>query len=449
MNGPRILLGLTAGSLLLGAGLIGGQVGDYGQWVHLNQIFGVVGGSLVLATAWVWRSRPLPRRWLLVMALFGISLRLAVLPATRELSDDAARYHWDGKAIAHGVNPFLFAPDAPEVARLWTQPIDERINHPWNRTCYPPVAEGLFTIAYFLSPGRLLGLQLLSLLAEIITWVILARELSRRQRPRSWLLLVMWSPLLISQGYLPGHVDMLLLPFVALLLGAVTRKQAGRSGLWLVLACLIKPLPLLFLPAIMRELGWRRTAQLGAVFLGVALVAYWPFRAAGWFLFSSTWLMATDWTFNGSVGHCLELLLPMRQAHLAAGILTGLGIVLVTWRGRDFLSRAVAAFIVFVIFTPTLFPWYLVSVLPLLVLRPQPALLALGVMVPLADQVMIGFRAHAIWSEAPWVRWAQYVAFCGSLAAGVISTRTPTPPPPTPAAGTPRSHNPRTRHGEY
>ncbi len=419
----RTLLVSTALVMLAGTAALGRDVGDFSQWTWLAMTLSVAGGVLVLATAWLWHEQTVPRSLLFMVALLAIFMRLLIMPATRELSDDAARYHWDGKANAHGVNPFMHSPNDPLVARLWTDPVDDRINHPWNITCYPPVAQGIFTVGYKLSPGNLQGLQWLSLLAEILTWIVLARELKRRHQSVNWLLLMVWSPLLVCQGYLPGHLDMFTLPFVALLISAVLAGKGGRSGLWLAMACLVKPLPLMFLPAIALELGWRRTVRLLAVFILVSVVSYIPFRQAGWLLFSSTWLMATDWSFNGSVGAIFESIFPMGRAHLLSGILTGLGILLVAWRGRDFLARVLAAQMVFIIFTPTLFPWYLISAMPLLVLRPQPALLALVVLVPLADLVVINHQLQDLWSETTWVRWVQYLPFYGIVLWAGISNR--------------------------
>jgi alpha-1,6-mannosyltransferase len=423
----RVLLVLVAVVLMAGAVALGRETGDYRLWVRLAIAFEVGGGMLVLAAAWAWQNVLVGRVWLLAVAVVGIALRLAVFPATWELSDDAARYHWDGKAIAHGVNPFIHAPDDPTVAWIGVDEVDGRINHPWNRTCYPPLAQGLFTVGYLLSPGNLRGLQWLNLAAEIFAWFILARELERRRRTFAWLLLMIWSPLLVCQGYLPGHLDLLTLPLVALLACAVLARQSGRAGLWLAAACLVKPLPLLILPAIVREFGLRQSLRLLGVFGLVVAASYVPFLQAGPKLFTSTWLMATDWSFNGSVAAGLESLLSIGEAHLAAGILTGLGVLVAAWRGRDFLERALGAYLVFVIFTPTLFPWYVVSALPLLVLRPGPgmgpALLGLGVLVPLADQVVIAHQLRGVWREAAWVRWAQYLPFYGLLAWEIFSNR--------------------------
>ncbi len=411
----RMLLVLVALVMLTGAAAIGQELGDYHRWVVLIITFQVVGGVLVTVAAWDWRNESVGRSWLVAVVLLGIAMRLVILPATWELSDDAARYHWDGKAVAHGVNPYQYPPDDPAVARLWVDKVDDRINHPWNRTCYPPLAQGLFAVGYVLSPGSLSGLQWLNLVAEILAWAILARELERLKKSFAWLLLMIWSPLLVCQGYLPGHLDLLTLPLVALTVSAVLAGRAGRSGLWLAAACLIKPLPLLILPAIVRELGRRRSLRFLVVFVFVILAAYAPFWQAGFKMFSSTWLMATAWSFNGSVAAILEKVLPMGPAHLIAGVLAGLGVLVATWHGRDFLARALGAYVVFVIFTPTLFPWYLVSAFPLLVLRPQMALLGLAVLVPLADQVVIAHHLHGVWREAAWVRWAQFLPFYGLL----------------------------------
>ncbi len=412
------LIVLTGLFLLISAIMIGQDTGSFSLWTGMTIFTSVIGGLLVLLTTWMWRGARPGNRWLAIVILAGLCMRLAVMPADRELSDDAARYHWDGKVLAHGINPYLFAPDQPAVAHLKTQDIDNRINHPWNRTCYPPLAETLFAVGYVLSPGRLVGLQILSLLAELATWILLARELGRRRRSAGWLLPAIWGPLVIFQGYLPGHLDVLSLPLVTLFILAVLSRRAGRAGLFLALACLIKPLPLLFLPAAMREFGLRDNLRMGSVLGVVILVSYIPFHQAGWNLFSSTWLMATDWSFNGSLGAILEAMLPGRQAHLLSGFLTGSLVLLGAWRGRDFLTRALLAQTAFVVCTFTLFPWYLIGMIPLLVLRPHPALLALYCLAPLSDQVVIGHQLRGVWQPAHWVRPAQYIPFYGLLAVG-------------------------------
>jgi hypothetical protein len=74
-------------------------------------------------------------------------------------------------------------------------------------------------------------------------------------------------------------------------------------------------------------------------------------------------------------------------------------------------TRMIMAQTAFIICTPTLFPWYLVGLLPLLALRPVPSLLALVALVPLADEVVIGYQVTGAWEPALWPRLAIYLPF--------------------------------------
>jgi alpha-1,6-mannosyltransferase len=412
------LLGLT-GTFLLAASLFGGQdEGPFSSWVSIIIAASIACGLLVCLTAAAWRRQTPGRFWPWLVILSALAFRIALLPASHDLSDDAYRYHWDGKVLAHGINPYLHAPDDEAVSHLKNHEIDRRINHPWYRTCYPPFAQVIFAVGYLLSPGRLAGLQVLALIAELAAWLLLIRSLRRRRSPSSYLLLAAWFPLLMFQSYLPGHLDVFLLPFTTLFILATARGRALLAGIALALACLIKPLPLLLLPAALRELGWRKSWRLAMALAAVMLVFYLPFLGAGWRLFSSTWLMATAWSFGGSLASLLEGLLPMQPAHFLAGSLLGAALVLTAWRGRDLISRMQLALAAFVICTPTLFPWYLIVMFPLLVLRPDPALLALAVLIPVADEVVIQYHASQTWSAAGWPAMMVYGSFYSVLIVG-------------------------------
>ncbi len=419
LTGPTarwLILGLTFVCLLAGALFAGCNKDPYDHWLRVVILSEVGCGILVLLAVWSWRQSRPGRTWLVLVILAGLAFRLAVMPASRDLSDDAYRYHWDGKVLSHGINPYLYTPDADQVAHLHIHDVDDRINHPWYRTCYPPLAEFLFAAGYRLSPGRLTGLQLLQLAAELMAWLLLLGELRRRELPAAYLLLATWCPLIVFQGYLPGHLDVLSLPLLVLFVLLVRHGDGWRAGASLGLACLIKPLPLFYMPAAWRELGWRRSLYICLAFAAAVALLYLPFRAAGFKLVESTWLMARQWSFNGSLGALFEQWWPKQTAHYVSGALLASLIVLVTWRGRDLLARILMIQAAFIVCTPTLFPWYLIGMYVLLVLRPDPALLALGVLVPVVDEVLMEYHATGIWDPAGWVKWVQYVPFYTLLA---------------------------------
>lgn len=421
LNRPviRWLILAATGLVLLAASIFAGfDEGPFPRWIWTVIASSIACGLLTILTAYSWRGRTPGVPWLLLVVIAGLAFRIVMMQADRELSDDAFRYHWDGKVVSHGINPYVHAPDDPGVAHLHTDEIDERINHPWYRTCYPPVAQYLFAASYLLSPGSLTGFQSLCLLAELVTWFLLIGYLRRRSLSTSWIVLAAWSPLVAFQGYLPGHLDLLALPFVTIFVLATADRRPWSAGIALALACLIKPLPLIFVPAALREFGIKGSVRFILVFVAAALVSYLPFLDAGGKLFSSTWLMATKWSFNGSIGAILESILPMSQAHLLSAILLAIAIMIATRLGRDLLSRMLLASVAFIVFTPTLFPWYLIGFIPLLVLRPDAALLSLVILIPLADQVVIDHHVRGVWRLASWVQYAEYITFFALLLLG-------------------------------
>jgi alpha-1,6-mannosyltransferase len=426
---PASVLTILAGGALLALSVILGFLPlSQSAWLRIALLGSVACGALLLAAYFSWPRDP-GGRWTLFILGVALAGRLLLFPAGHELSDDAARYHWDGKLLSHGINPFRFSPEefltgtgqddpASGETRVPRHTIDERINHPELPTCYPPLAQLLFAAAYRLSPGRLLGWRILSLLAELACWLLLLRELTRRALPRSRLLLAAWIPLSMIEGYLPGHSDTLGLPLLVLFISDLSEKRAWRAGLWLALAAMIKPLPLLFLPALLRELGWRRSMRALTSLALVLAVFHLPFAGAGERLFSSIWLMAGEWSFGGGLGALIETLLPMGIAHLVSALLIGAVAVIGAWRGRDLPARLIAAIIGLVAFTPTLFPWYLIWALPLLALRPNLPLLAFCLLAPLAEWVQIDYQALGVWAPPLWPQLLQYGVFFGLLLLG-------------------------------
>ncbi len=406
-------------ALLSGSGLcllatalwLGQDQGNFASWVWVSIAAAVGASALIMGSLRLWQTSEPGLIWVLVILLAGVAFRLSLLPSTRYLSDDAYRYHWDGKVSLHGINPYQYPPSHPVLGSLPADDIDTRINHPDVRTVYPPLAQISFACAYWLTPGSLRGFQYLLLLSEILCWLLLWRELRRRKLPQANLLILVWSPLILFETYLPGHVDALALPWLTLFIIALGKKQCVRVGLFLALACLIKPLALIFVPAAAWHLGLKPALKTAATFLAICLLLYAPFLSAGFHLFSSMWLMGKFWSFNASLAAILEEILP-RDLARAVALLTLAGLLLASvMRTRDLLSRLALAMGAFVVCTTTLFPWYLIWMFPILVLRPDPALLLLSALSPLTEIVSIGFRLDGSWDLPLWVRLTLYLPF--------------------------------------
>ncbi|HEY6572527.1 MAG TPA: glycosyltransferase 87 family protein, partial [Candidatus Eisenbacteria bacterium] len=233
------------------------------------------------------------RTWLLIAV--GLLPRLLLLPAEPRLSEDIYRYLWDGRLVAEGVNPFPHAPADPALAR-YHDALLGHLNHADVPTIYPPMAQYLFGAAARLAvepwawKATLLALEALLLLA-------LVSLLRARGLPPERLLLYFWNPLVIVESFGSGHVDLAAAAFLLFALALHEGKRPRLSGLAFAAAVLVKYMPLLLAPALLRRRAYGTLAV--AAIAGAAL--FIPFVAAGPALWTGLSTYLRNWEFNGSL----------------------------------------------------------------------------------------------------------------------------------------------------
>ncbi len=346
----------------------------------------------VAAAAYLARRRPAAGAELRWALAFAAIFRLTLLPAAPLLSDDAYRYARDGRVQAHGVNPYLHAPDAPDLASL-REPWHARINHPDVSTIYPPLSQILFGAAALIS-DTVLGVKALLVAVELLSWLALVRIWRLRSLPLSGLVLYLWSPLVVLEGSGSGHNDAL---GVGLLLCASLLIILGRPGVSILAwsaSVGAKLFPLLTLPLWLRAaprrfwvlppLVW---ALLWAPYLGAGtrlwtgLAAYGRHWESNVFLFrylreGIAWLDPKPWLDREWARACgwagspelAAWIWPWTEPRQIAKLLiaAGLGAAIAAWARR----RADPPWATFrilglaLMWAPTLHPWYLLWLLP-------------------------------------------------------------------------------------
>ena len=376
-------------------------------------LFGMASMAYLIA---VWRCERMP---MLAIVIAGIAFRVVMLFAAPALSDDIYRYAWDGRVQWDGINPYRFAPVAPELARLRDSRIYPNINHPDLPTLYPPGAQVAFWLGYGIS-GGIAGIKALLACADLISAWLLVRLLKHfKQRPQ-WVLIYFWHPLVVLEIAGNGHLESL---GIVALLAAFYFFVKGRDRIALGAlggAVLAKFFPVVFFPAFARWKGWR-PPNLPALLIapGVVILGYLPFAWTGAPVFGSLGTYAQHWSFNSAAFDVLMLL--CGDGRLARGIIAVLfvGIALwLSWRRVSALRYAYLMTAVFVLLTPTLHAWYAVWLIPFLAFYRQPAWIAFSLLVVLSYHVLIQYRAVGVWEEAPWVQW---VEFGGAALVGIAS----------------------------
>jgi len=330
---------------------------------------------------------PSPARVVLVALL----VRLPLLTVAPTLSDDVWRYVWEGEVWRAGLNPFVYAPDAPELAPL-RDAVWENVNHRQVPSIYPPLAQGLFAL---LSGGGVLAWRLLASACDVGTAFLLARA-----RPAAgWLWALL--PLPALESAVSGHLEGI---GVACLVAAIVSRRPLAAGAWAWAGAMVK-----LLPGVLLVLDRpRRWPLWGLLTLGAALPLV---RVDGFETYRASW------SFNGSIHPLLEVVAgPGARAFLqGVGAMVVGGILL---RSRDRARVALWTTGAFVILSPTVHPWYVTWPLAAALLNNSRAWIVLAVTVPGAYVVLSTYDpATSAWTEWVGTRVLVYTPFYLALLA--------------------------------
>jgi alpha-1,6-mannosyltransferase len=330
----------------------------------------------------------------LILAV-AVLLRLLVLPLPSTLSDDIQRYLWDGKVAASGLNPYVHEPNATEVRELRDEAW-EQLPHRQVPTVYPPFAVAAFSVATQ-APAPALALELLLTLFDLVTCVllmVLARAVGIPGYRVAW---YAWNPMVSLEVAGMGHVDALGVTCMVLLAICLSHRPQWVTGAALAATggVLAKLVPLVGFPA------WARLSGRPLVFLSIAIgasaVALVPVFVSSGGVPPGLVAFGIRWEFNGPIFEPLwrlvdglgvptaasrlldslkawtgqldfwNQLYPFNYPQLWAKIV--LGVVLLAALGVSVVRRFPLAGMLWifgsvVVCSATVYPWYLLWVLP-------------------------------------------------------------------------------------
>ena len=365
-------------------------------------------------------------RWIWAAALL---FRVTVLPLDPSLSEDTARYRWQGMVQHAGGDPYLALPQDAEWESLrdstWS-----RVAAKDKPSAYGPVLEQLNLWTYRCvqlwesEPWRQVWLfKFPFALAELGVGLALMSLLAAAGRPPAWALIYLWSPLAVTEFWIEGHNDAL---GVALVVAALALSLRGRSTWALVLltiATLCKFWPAVLFPflALTRSrdrwhVHWRGLALGGAV--GVALcLLYWRNIAAVLEVLEG---FTMGWRNNDSLFAGLLWLAggDMESAAGAGRWILFACVVGLRWLRLPACSGELGAVTAVLLLSANCFPWYLSWMLPFLAVQPVRPLLLWTVLAPLAYHVVPGYEATGTWeydASLVFLEYAPVLAWLGVL----------------------------------
>lgn len=239
----------------------------------------LVAVQVAIYAAAVWLSlRTKDSRTLLVLGLvFAALFRLSILFSTPYLSDDIYRYVWDGRVQAAGTNPYRYIPADEALAGLRDDKIYPNINRrDTAHTIYPPVAEAVFLLVTRISESVTWMKAVMVGFEAVAVWALVQLLVSfgfARQR----VLIYAWHPLAIWEFAGSGHLDAMVIAFMALALLARRKRGEISTGFFLACATCVKLFPVVLFPALYLRRSWK----MAVAFAATILVAYLPYLSVG------------------------------------------------------------------------------------------------------------------------------------------------------------------------
>jgi hypothetical protein len=370
-----------------------------------------------------------PQRGFLLDGLLADMRGEAVTYERFQLFDgDIWRYLWDGHVWAHGINPYRYPPDDEALdaladedstglsdgRALWRD-IRDNVNYPATPTIYPPLAQLVFRLSHWISPGSVLAMKAVLVGFDLLAAVFLVLALKALGRSASLVILYAWNPLVVKVFAGSGHVDAVLVAAVAATAYFLARRAHSAAAVAFGLAVTSKLSPLVLLPFVVRRIRLRNSLLACAVVLG----AYVPFLGVGQDIFAGFLKFGREWQFNAGPFALVRWIASSLGVgpDLAARVVSGMAIVaIVCWlawrddqRSERFATHAAPVLGALILLSPTVMPWYVTWLLPLAILAGQWGWIYFSALVCFAFFVMIDG------TEPGWTRWLEYGIFTSLL----------------------------------
>ncbi len=349
-------------------------------------------------------------------ALFAALVFRTVLPfALPNLSDDFYRFIWDGRLLAHGVNPFSHLPsyyasqNNTDISIFGlSRELFDKLNSPNYFTTYPPVCQYIFFVACRLYPNSILGsvvaMKLFILIFEMGNILLIRRLLEKFNLNKNRALIYALNPLVIMELSGNLHFEAAMLFFLLLSLWLLSRLKNKSSALAFALSVCSKLVPLIFLPLLIKRLSTRKSALYFTI-VGVATTfLYMPFfdKTLVKNLFSSLLLYLQSFEFNASIYYIIrwigfrfygyDIISTIGKA-LALLTLIFAGLIAYKEKKTDWRSLPQAMVWVCLIYfglATTVHPWYITTLV--------------------AISVLTSYRFAAVWSALIPLSYSNYIS---------------------------------------
>ena len=358
------------------------------NFLRFELVFFSLFALYLLAIYLVFKQKAITNQTIIITVVFAIVFRLVLLASVPTLSVDIFRYLWDGKVQAAGINPYRFPPQSTELTFLRDNLIYPKIYRPDLRTIYPPLSEAFFALTQLFSRNSVLIFKSFIAMIDAVSIILIMLFLKSKKIDPARVIIYAWSPLVVFEFAHSGHIDVLIIPLVILAIWSKIKNKDALSGIFLGLATLVKLYPAFLIFGLLE----RKNLRLPFWFTLTILVGYIPYAQVGPKILGSLGTYLGGWGFNflkyllsSGLNHFLDNSSAISSIIMLSILLIAGGAVafrnseeqnpksLVPKSPPDekIIATTILLIGLFLLFSPTIYPWYAIWILPFLSFRPS------------------------------------------------------------------------------
>jgi len=320
-------------------------------------------GLVIAFSVWYVYLTKQPKLAFLLIPALGARIAFSLdLPL---LSDDFYRFIWDGQLLLESVNPIGKIPTEVIVDIRNEERLLDQMNSRDYPSVYPPLHQlGMAFGALFDSfLYQVNGMRFFILFCEGLGLIYFWRY------AKSLLgiyVLYLLNPLVVVEGVGNVHFEAALLPFLAIAIDQVRQRKSGGASVGLGVAILLKLNPLILIPSFLKEKkGWRVVLLTGII----AVLGFLPFVGGVLDSLSGIDLFFRNFEFNASIYYVLSEIgqaivgyNPVSFLGPALGVISAGLILAVGFSDAELKEKALLVYLVFLLFSSTVHPWYVIPI---------------------------------------------------------------------------------------
>ena len=315
---------------------------------------------------------------------WGVLLRVLLIASLPKLSDDVYRFIWDGRLLLNFEDPYKYLPAHHLGQGLTgiTQGLYDQLNSPDYFTVYPPLNQVIFFISTLFSPGSIVWsvviLRVIMIVFELGNISLIRKLLRHYKLPQAYGLIYVLNPLVLFEVTGNLHFEGIMVYFLLMAIWQYEQGKLHKSAIFFGLSVATKFLPLIFLPLLLRKIGFKKTMIYGLIVGATLSVTFLPLinTAHIWAIKDSIELYFQKFEFNGSIyylarwygfetaGH--NIIAKSGKWMMYATMATIFLYSLIS-KKKDWPRQMVWVWTLYLLFATTVHPWYIIPLLAVVV----------------------------------------------------------------------------------